>query len=90
MMNSNSEENEVTLTAFVYEIQGKEQVAVSTGEEDYWVVMDETGKKLLKEIENDVNLTGIVSKDQNGKRWVRVIGFDVLLFEEDRYDPNED
>ena len=67
MINDNLEEKIVTLIGFVYEVGGKEQVTISTGYEDYFVEMNEMGEELFKEIENDVKLTGIVTKDQDGK-----------------------
>ncbi|UCF93321.1 MAG: hypothetical protein JSW39_03935 [Desulfobacterales bacterium] len=92
MMDAKLEEQEVTLVGFVYELEERGEVrgvAISTGEEDYLVEMNEQGKKLLKEIENDVEVTGIVTKGANGKNRITVKGFEVLHLE-DAYNDNYD
>ena len=90
MIDDNSVGKEVVLTGFVYEIQEgnwAKGVAISTGDEDYLVEMNEEGEKLCKEIENDVRVTGFVTEGQDGKNRILVTDYDVLTdeFETDSY-----
>jgi hypothetical protein len=86
MFINNTAEKEVTLIGFVYEIEEKgwvKGIAISTGDENYVVETNEWTEKLEKEIENDVRVTGFVSRDPNGKNRILVTGYEVL------YDENE-
>ena len=87
MFDINSKEKEVSLTGFVYEIEENRMVkgiGISTGDEDYIVEMNEWGEKLCREIENDINVTGIVTRDPSGKRHIRVTGYE-LLYKDGEY-----
>jgi len=81
MFTNNDTEKEVTLIGFVYEMEDKgwvKGIAISTGDEDYVVDPNEWIEKLGKEIENDVRVTGFVTRDPNGKNRIHVTGFVVL------------
>ena len=81
MLDDNSAEKEIKLIGFVYEIEDRgivKGVAISTGDEDYIVEMDEWGNKLRQEIENDVEVTGIVTKNPDGKNHIFITGYQVL------------
>ncbi len=83
-------EEKQTLIGFVYEIEEKgwfKGIAISTGDENYEVEMNEWGDKLRKEIENDVRITGFVTHTPDGKNRIRVTGYEVLNLE-DPYDKN--
>ena len=72
---------EDTLVGFVYEIEEGgwvKGIAISTGDEDYFVVMNEQGEKLCKEIENDVRVKGYITRYQGGKNRILVTGYEVL------------
>ena len=77
--------NEETLIGFVYEIEERSWVkgiAISTGDEDYVIETNEWTDKLKKEVENDVRVTGCVSRDPDGKNSILVTGYEVLPDEE--------
>lgn len=86
MFINNTAEKEETLIGFVYEIEDKgwvRGVAISTGDEEYVVENNEWLEKLGKEIENDVRVTGFVSRDPKGKNHILVTGYEVLHDEND-------
>ena len=87
MITDNTTTKEVSLTGFVYEIEKNRMVigiAISTGDEDYIVEMNEWGEKLSKEIENDVQVTGIVTRDPAAKQHILVTGYK-LLYKDGEY-----
>ena len=90
MIDNNFNRKEVILSGFVYEIQEgswTKGVAISTGDEDYLVEMNEQGERLYKEIENDVRVSGYVTEGRDVKNWILVTGYEVLpeAFERDSY-----
>ena len=96
MIIDNTAQKEVTLVGFVYEIEERswaKGIAICTGLEDYVVETDDWFEKLRKEIENDVQVTGFVSQDPNGKNRIVVTGYQVLHDQDDymgNYDPDGD
>ena len=87
MFINNTAEKEETLIGFVHEIEDKGWVSgigISTGDEDYVVETNEWMEKLGKEIENDVRVTGYVSRDSKGQNRILVTGYEVLYDENDR------
>jgi hypothetical protein len=81
---------EQTLIGFVYEIEHHgccKGVGISTGDESFEVEMDDWADKLCREIENDVRITGFVTRTSDGKNRIRVTGYEVLHLE-DPYDKN--
>jgi hypothetical protein len=81
MADNKNEQTEIVLIGFVYEIENHghfKGIAISTGEDDYLVELDEMGQRLLKEIENDVKVTGFVAKGLNGTNRLTVTDFEVL------------
>jgi hypothetical protein len=90
MLDDNAARREMVLTGFVYEIQEgswTNGIAISTGDEDYLVEMNEQGERLCKEIENDVRATGYVAEGRDGKNWILVTDYEVLpdIFESDSH-----
>lgn len=86
MFINNTVEKEETLVGFVYEIEEKgwvKGIGISTGDEDYVVERNEWAEKLEKEVENDVRVTGFVSRDPKGKNRILVTGYEVLHDEND-------
>jgi len=86
MFVDNTAEKEEILIGFVYEIEEKgwvKGIAISTGYENYVVESSEWIEKLAKEIENDVRVTGFVSRDPAGNNTILVTGYEVLRDEED-------
>ena len=81
MADNKDEQTEIVLIGFVYEIENRghfKGIAISTGEEDYFVELNEQGQRLLKEIENDVKVTGFIAKGLNGTNRLTVTAFEVL------------
>ena len=54
------------------------RIDICTGDEDYEVKKNEWHEKLSKEIENDVRITGFVSRDAEAKNRILVTGYEVL------------
>jgi hypothetical protein len=48
-----------------------------TGEE-YFVIRDEIGDKLLKLVDKNLKATGVMYKDQDGKKRIKVLKFDIV------------
>jgi len=70
-----------TLIGFVYEIEERGRVkgiAISTGDDDYFIEMNEVGEKLRNETKNDIEVTGIVTQDPDGKKRILVSDCKVL------------
>lgn len=87
MLSDNTAGSEETLVGFVYEIEERgwvKGIGISTGDEEYTVESNEWTDKLYKEVENDVRVTGYVSRDAVGKNRILVTGYEVLC-EEDYY-----
>ena len=87
MYNYSNNTREVSLTGFVYEVEEGgwvKGIAISTGDEDYIVDKNEWEEKLRNEIENDIQVTGIVTKDPDGKQHIRVTGYE-LLYKDGEY-----
>lgn len=91
-------EKQTTVVGFVYEIEERgwvKGIAISTGDDDYFVEMNEVGEKLRNEIENDIEATGTVTKDPEGKKRILVTDYK-LLYKDGEYnliydlDDNED
>jgi len=88
MLDNNLARKEVTLIGFVYEIEDRswvKGVGISTGDEAFIVEMNPMGEALSKEIENDVQVTGTISKGPDGQNRILVTGYEVL---QDEYQPD--
>ena len=75
------DEKQVTLVGFVYEIEERgwvKGIAISTGDDDYFIEMNEMGEKLLNEVENDIEVTGIVTIAPEGDKRILVTDYKVL------------
>jgi hypothetical protein len=69
-------------TVFAIEHDSSDNVvAVSileiTGEE-YFVIRDEIGDKLLKLVDKNLKATGVLSTDKDGKKRIKVVKFDLV------------
>ena len=77
---------EETLIGFVYEIEEKgwvKGIGISTGDESYIVEKNEWVEKLSREVENDVKVTGFVTRDVgSGQNRIAVTGYEVLNLED--------
>ena len=85
MLSDNTAGCEQTLIGFVYEIEERgwvKGIGISTGDEEYLVESNGWTGKLGKEVENDVRVTGYVSRDGVGKNRILVTGYEVLCEED--------
>ena len=88
MLDDNLARKEVTLIGFVYEIEEGPWVTgigISTGDEAYIVEKKPMGQELSKEVENDVQITGHISKGPDGKNRILISGYEVL---KEEYQPD--
>ena len=68
---------EVTITGFIEEIEiedGEMGLQVDDGDHTYLVVMDKVGSKLQRYVDEEVDLTGLVTKTGN-QREFKVVSF---------------
>ena len=80
-MLSEIDKKQVTLMGFVYQIEERgwvKGIAISTGDDNYFIEMNEVGEKLCNEVENDVEVTGIMTQDPDGKKRILVSDYKVL------------
>ena len=60
---------EITIIGFVREIEGggkSYRVGIFSGDEIYKIKLNETGKELLYEVDNKVEVTGTISRSKDG------------------------
>lgn len=77
---------EVTIVGFVREIRDDDDevsLEISADDDDYAVEMNKQGKKLLSLAGNDVEVTGIVTQDDDGISRISVSSFEVLESDDD-------
>ncbi len=90
------EDKVASLIGFVYEIEEKGWVSglgISTGDEDYLIEMNDQGEKLRNEIETDIEATGTITIDPQGKKRITVTEYKILYKDGDynlSRDTNED
>lgn len=68
---------EVTITGFIEEVEmedGEMGLQVDDGDHTYLVVMDKVGSKLERYVDEEVDLTGLVTKTGN-QRELKVVSF---------------
>ncbi|MBW2443225.1 MAG: hypothetical protein JRH12_22325 [Deltaproteobacteria bacterium] len=88
MLDNNLIREEVTLIGFVYEIEEGRWVTgigISTGDESYIVEKNQMGEALSKEVENDVRVSGYISKGLDGQNRILVTAYEVLA---DEFNPD--
>ena len=81
---------ETTINGYVEEVEledGNSGVLINDGDEDFYVVMDKIGKRLLDHVDEEVEVTGRVSK-KKGELVIKVIQFN-LLDEEGDFDDDD-
>ncbi len=80
---------EVTIVGVVEEIEdedGNSVLIISADDDDYEVELNKQGKRLFQEVDMDVEVTGFVTRNDDGAKRITVTGFDVL----DSYDDDDD
>ena len=68
---------EVTITGFIEEIEredGEMVLQLNDGDHDYLIVMDKIGGKLQRYVDEEVDVTGVVTKSRN-QREIKVNTF---------------
>ena len=93
MIKKRSVEKEVQIVGWVTEGEDEddfEGVSIETDKEDYEVILDKVGKKLTRLIDEEVEVTGIVTVDEDGTHKIKVLNFEVLDFDEDEKDYEDD
>jgi hypothetical protein len=87
---------QITVTGFVEEYEddeGNYGLLLDASSEDYIIEIDKVGKQLRKLVGEEVEVTGIVIKDHDDFRHLRVEQFELLESDddyEDRYDVDDD
>jgi hypothetical protein len=89
-----NDRNEVTLVGIVYEY-GNDQEAlgimiVTEEDEEFLIVLDHEGEKLWDYVDEEVIVTGTISKDDNGDLYISVRNFDSFVFDDDEDDWDDD
>lgn len=82
---------ETSISGWVEEVEledGNTGILINDGEEDYYVVMDKQGKKLLDHVDEEVEVTGLVSK-KHGELSIKIIHFE-LLGDDDEEEDDDD
>jgi hypothetical protein len=85
---------EMTITGFVEEFDSIEDgtgILISADDDENYVVEpNKNGKKLASFLDEKVKVTGLVTKDRDGLKYINVSSFDVFEDSEDYYDRDED
>ena len=85
---------EMTITGFVEEFDSVEDgvgILISgDDEENYVVELNKNGKKLSSFLDEKVKVTGVVTKDRDGLKYIDISSFDVFEDTEDYYDRDDD
>jgi hypothetical protein len=82
---------EVTINGYVEEVEledGNSGIMINDGDDDYHLIMDKSGKKLLDHIDEEVEVTGMLSK-KSGELVLKVTRFRLVDDYEDQ-DEDED
>lgn len=78
----------ITIDGYVEEVEiedGKVEIVVNDGENDYFVVLDKKGKKLGNHIDEEVEVSGTLS-EIDGQSWIKVTYFQLIDYYEDMDD----
>ena len=85
---------EMTVTGYVEEFDSIEDgmgVLISADDDENYVVEpNKNGKKLASFLDEKVKVTGLVTKDTDGLKYINVSSFDVFEDTEDYYDRDDD
>ena len=85
---------EMTITGYVEEFDSIEDgmgiLIAGDDDENYVVEPNKNGKKLSSYLDERVKVTGLVSKDRDGLKYISVSTFDIFEDTEDYYDRDDD
>ena len=76
---------EMTIVGVVEEIEEEDGngVIIATDDDDYVVELNKQGKRLSQEVDMDVEVTGIITKNGDGTKRITVTKFEVLESDDD-------
>lgn len=86
MKKAKKPQKEVTLVGFVSPIEEDDTVVgieISTDDDDYLVEPNKQGKSLFNHLDEEVEVKGIVTKDEDDNYKITVTSFEVLETEDD-------
>lgn len=89
---------EITIVGVVEEHEEEEEggtgLIIATDDDDYVVELNKQGKRLSQEVDMDVEVTGFVTKNDDGTKRITVTKFEVLESDDDdddeTYDDDDD
>lgn len=81
---------EATIVGCVSDTEEDGELVIITDEDDYFVTMDEVGKRLHSYLDQDVEATGRVTEDDNGNLLITVSSFEALDYEYDDEEEEDD
>ncbi|MBU0768676.1 MAG: hypothetical protein KJ687_06270 [Proteobacteria bacterium] len=88
---------EITIVGVVEEHEEEEGgtgLIIATDDDDYVVELNKQGKRLSQEVDMDVEVTGLVTKNGDGTKRITVTKFEVLESDDDdddeTYDDDDD
>lgn len=91
-MKKNSPEKEITITGYVIESEWDDSddliaVGIETDEDEEYVVdPDELGEELFDRLDKRIEATGVVRKDKDGAKRIKVTDYQLLEDEEDYFE----
>ena len=93
----NEKGHEITFSGYVTANEWVEDnvdsIAISTDDDDYLILSNGMEEELMDHLDEEILVTGLVGRDKDGSKWVRVISYEVLEddeYEEGHYDGYED
>jgi hypothetical protein len=89
------EDKTETIIGYVGETEDDDVVRLTilTDEEDYVVEMNKQGRKLLQELDSEIEATGVIKRNRDGSNIISITKFQVIddaYEDEDEYDDDED
>ncbi len=90
-------EDRITIDGFVEEAEledGSLGLVIYDGENDYFVVLDKKGQKLSNYVDEEVEVSGVLS-EKDGEFWLKVTYFQLIddfddMDDDDDYDLKDD
>jgi hypothetical protein len=89
---SEGKTKEATINGYVEEIEledGNTGILINDGDDDFYVVMDKVGKRLLDHVDEEVKVMGQVTK-KKGELVIKVTHFNLLDEDQDFDDDDDD
>ena len=89
------EDKTETIIGYVGETEDDDivRLTILTDDEDYVVEMNKQGRKLLQELDSEVEATGVIKRNRDGSNIITITKFQVIddtYDDEDEYDDDDD